>query len=95
MLVGLLTGCKTFETSLESSAQKQNLQCKQITLEVFQTLSNTENNSACMAMDEKYNVYFIMSASCPEEPKCAMFYDNKDISGYYTYLGTFGVMDKF
>lgn len=95
MLIGLLTGCKTPQgTNWQSSTQKLNLQCNQIKLEVFQTISNNELSSACMAADEKLNIYFIISMSCPDEPKCAMFYDKKNISGYYTFLGTFTYESK-
>ena len=63
MLIGLLTGCKTPQgTNWQSSTQKLNLQCNQIKLEVFQTISNNELSSACMAADEKLNIYRLISS---------------------------------
>ena len=81
MLVGLLTGCETMQNTTTKNGQ--------LNLKVFQTFYNTEKESVCLARNLNWEVFYIISLECPGKTKAEMFYDDKNISGYYNVVGTY------
>ena len=58
-------------------------------IEVFQTLSNGENSSTCLARNSNWDIFYIISLDCPDKTTHEMYYDGKNISGAYVLVGTY------
>lgn len=50
---------------------------------------NTSDYSLCMASGNYRDAYLIIHFTCPPSQKSEVYYDGKQISGYFVLVGTF------
>lgn len=67
---------------------------KWLSVECFQTLTNNEASSACLAMDNNWNIYYITHITPLSGTKTEVYYDGKRLDGNYVFVGTFSYENK-
>ena len=80
----LFNSCATTNYSSNNSYKS-----KYLNIKCFQALSNTSEYSSCLARDYDFNVYYIVNFTCPGKSKYELYYDDKSITGYYVFVGTY------
>jgi hypothetical protein len=67
---------------------------KWLNVECFQTLTNLEEFSACLALDDNWNVYYIIHITPLTGTKTEVYYDSKRLDGKYVFVGTYSYENK-
>lgn len=67
---------------------------KWLNVECFQTLTNMEECSACLARDDNWDVYYIIHITPLTGTKTEVYYDGKRLDGKYVFVGTYSYENK-
>lgn len=63
-------------------------------IKCFQGLNNDSEYSDCLARNDIWDVFYIVSFTCPGKEKGDIYYDGKSLSGNYVFVGTYSYVTK-
>ena len=95
LIIGHITisSCSLQQLSA-TQTDTQNNKVSFLNIKVFQTLSNSKVLSQCLARNSNFDVFYILSFTCPGKEKNEIYYDGKNISGRYVFVGTYSYETK-
>ena len=65
-----------------------------LSLKCFQALGNTSEYSDCLARNDNWDVFYVVSFTCPGKDKGDIYYDGKSLYGSYVFVGTYSYVTK-
>ena len=77
-----------------TSATNDKFKTQWLSLMCFQALCNTSEYSDCLARNDNWDVFYIVSFTCPGKDKGDIYYDGKSLYGKFVFVGTYSYVTK-
>ena len=96
LMIGGVTLNSCSSQQFTTTTTNDNNKTQWLSIKCFQALSNTSEYSECLARNDNWDVFYIVSFTCPgkDKDKGDIYYDGKSLSGSFVFVGTYSYVTK-
>ena len=96
VMIGGVTfyGCSSQKTTTKTTTNEKS-NTRRLFITCFQALNNSSEYSDCLARNYDWDVFYIVSFTCPGKDKGDnIYFDGKSLTGDYVFVGTYSYVTK-